>query len=372
MRALQIIFAVLVASVSWCQSSQAQTDSQKRPIEIEDAAFDAERQKADHFMKSGNYAEAIQCFKKAEIMAHSPVYAEDSAIMAAVAKRPLDPDGHIALGVYFMHNLDGRFNIHNRITKAQWTPQADNEFMVAIELSPNHRNPEAENDLNILAELKAQAPNVPIEWKKRWGERFNFYTELLTQRWQPPHHKGCLIARGDVDVETGKVSLIVPSASKEFDDSVLKVITDCFAEFPFLSWSPISTNYAFMSTDDSKIVESNERSITKEHWLSYIKEPLGDAQKIADDFIAKYTAAQSLARYCKPDTLCAFKMTPRQPFAHRLLYGDLKESPIPGKKATWSCHVVEGVPKLCRVWIGDTVPAGRSSLDLTSLLQWIE
>jgi hypothetical protein len=358
MRALVFIFACLLASFPYCHCSQAQGEHPKRPTEIQDAAFDAVRQKAAQFMKSGNYAEAIQCFKKAEIMAHSPVYAEDSPIMAAVAKRPLDPDGHLALGIYFMHNLDGRFNIHNPITKAQWTPQADNEFLVAIELSPDHRNTEAENDLKTLAELKAQAPAIPSEWKKRWDERFNFYTELLTQRWNPPDHKGCLIARGDVDVETGTVFLIVPSASKEFDHSVLKVMTDCFEEFPFLSWSPISTNYAFMSKDNSKVVESNPRSIIKGSWRSYLNEPLGNAKGIADDFIAKYTAPQSLARYCKPDTLCAFKLTPRQPIAHRMIFGVLKESPVPGKKATWQCEVVDGIPKLYKVWIGDIYGTG--------------
>lgn len=221
------------------------------------AAFFREVAKAQKLMKSSKYADAARCLKNSQTIPHNQDIGQEFRILDVLSKCPLDPNAHIALGLYYMRSSDPRWNFHRPLTLASWTPQADYEFMAAIDLSPNHRNPEAERYLQAASKLKSKL--APIGDKGR----ADFCSELLRKNWNPPVHAGCLVARADIDTKAGYAYMIVPSASQEFDDSVLRVLNECFRKNPSLPWGPNSLDYAFLSKGTTKLVEDNPRSIDK-------------------------------------------------------------------------------------------------------------
>jgi hypothetical protein len=350
-----VLVASILACFTICLAANSRDESLLRAAEKGDAAYDRELSQGKKLMKAGRYAEALLHFKHSVQMPHSPPHAEPLPIFAAVAKDPLNPDGHIALGLYFMNILDPSFNVHNQITADCWNPQADYEFMVALDLSPNHHNAEVEKDLQRLAELKKLA-SANTEQTRRVAQPANFYVELIKSKWKPPKTQGSLITRADVDVEVGKAFIVVPSKSKQFDASVLEALKLCYEEYPFLDWDRSNNDFAFISIDGVTHVLTDEMSIYKSHGKAFF---CGDAsfpaaKKIADEGIAKYLITDSLLLYCKPDTLYAYKFLPRLPVPDRSVGGEFEwRFNLLGGKAPWRCTMAKGKPLQYELSLGD-------------------
>ncbi len=259
--AARVICSVSICLASFnsgkCSLVQAQSVTFTPASKEQHAAYFREVAKAVQLMKSGKHADAARYLKNSQTIPHNQDFGEEFRILDVLGKCPLDPDAHIALGLYYMRWSDPRWISHRPSTLASWTPQADYEFMAAIDLSPNHRNPEAESYIHAASKLRSKL--VPI----RGTGRADLCSELLRKNWNPPVHSGCLIARADIDTKAGYAYIIVPSASKEFDDSVLRALNECFRKNPSLPWGPNNLDYAFLSKGTTKLVEDNPRSIDK-------------------------------------------------------------------------------------------------------------
>jgi len=354
--AAHTINAVVSSLVFVAATSSCFAFDHPQTTDAEEERFVRLKKQGQEYYAAGKISEAIQYFKMAADTPHFPDFsALLGALIGVLSKAPTNPDGHIALGIYYMNLLDLRFRRDPNDAYLGEGREAEWEFKTAMSLSPNHKNSEAEALLTRLDNLRkaAQVHDSHSKWYADLKARKPFLGLLLTSRWNPPTHDGFLTTRLRTNWFSSEPVLVVESGSAGHDSSALNALRKCLQDFPYLYWG--SRDFIFTSEGGSRTAEEEcpGSVVIIDPLLS--GKPQADEDTVARAFLERHFTMERIREYCKADTQYAYKcgVLQIQERPDVIIDGKLiGHSSEFGGPITWTCAAVAGKPVCYEVSIG--------------------
>lgn len=338
-----IVFSVLTPTLaSGVESKHA------LPTPAQQNAFDEQWQNARSFFKIGDFRKAALCYKKAADIPHHPEKGGQSYFIHLLGKLPLDPDAHIALGLFEMNGLDERYMLPQN-NYVCGDGQAEMEFKAAITLSPNQKNDEAEALLTRLSEMRKKASIAP--------RHFGRLKELLNG-WNPPSHDGVFITRLQVNFLSKAPEIIVPSPSKDHDETALIQLARCVMERKDEMWSPLlgGRHFAYVSGPDGNFVEDQPYGsvIMGEFFTMEEAKKSPEKNQLSKNYLEGLCTIERLTNYCRSDTIDAFKRGYYDESPRVIACGDLLPNCERLGPVKWIGCELQGKPITYEIQIGNS------------------
>jgi len=303
------------------------------------AKFTNHYEKAKKLFGKGNFKDAAIEYKAAVSIPHEPVEALTQDLHDLVSKSLVDPNAHLALGIYCMNRLNPAF-MSDPGGMRPGDDEADVEFKTAIALSPEGVNLEAEQLLRRLAGLEAAAAVHNHELRLKPGQSRKFIENFVQSRWKPSPSAEFRLVRIQIKQPSYSVStrpedckVWLDSSFDEFDQDALHLVQRCVSELPYLNWGHYLT---FVSGPGTQTVfagaEEPAESMT-EGKRDFYYGGLNDAEvqqsqaeeKVAREYLDKFFTRQLMNEYCTDDTKNAMKYSlSRLPKADLEIGGDLQ------------------------------------------------
>ncbi|MBA3859569.1 MAG: hypothetical protein C0507_21905 [Cyanobacteria bacterium PR.3.49] len=259
--------------------------------------------KANEYSEKGLWTQAIACYKKA-LTLHSTHFGYlTHCIKRAVEHDPLNPDGHIALGLAFQNSPE---LFSPRVGAVTDLANAEFEFKQAIALSSGGKNAEAEALLKALPALAfetAQYMNSRASWRTLSTYKDGLIKRLLFVRWNPPNHKGFLLTRIEArPTEYGDIiaRVEVPSSNPQHDKVALDVCQTMIDDFGLPGEF---AHFQFASDGSKKWVEQySGGNFGKLSQVALKDESVGKVVQLVESFVSRQWTAERIHAYCRSDT----------------------------------------------------------------------
>lgn len=326
----------MTPATSTAQSATGPARANVSPVD--QAAFDRHYANAKHLYKIGKFQQSAIEYKAAVDIPHQPNEALRQDLHDMVSKALVDPNAHLALGIYCMNKLNPKFMV-DPVGVRPADDEADVEFKTAIALSPDGDNAEAQQLLVRLAELEAQAAVHNHRIRLKPGEKRKFIENFVQSRWKPSPSQEFRLVRIQIKQPSYAVStrpedcnVWLDSSFDEFDSNALNLVKNCVAEFPYLNWghyltfvSGPGTQTVFAGAEESAEPMTEGQRDFYYGGLTDAEQQQSEAeQKSAKEYLEKYCTQELLNKYCTDDTKNAMKYSlTRLPKADLEIGGEL-------------------------------------------------